>query len=282
MNRCCNGGWHEDDCCNRNFFPTFNNRTTDRIIFTNNTGPTGPIGPAGPQGLIGPQGPTGATGPQGIQGPTGPQGIQGPAGTTGATGPQGIQGPTGPTGPAGSIGLTGATGPTGPIGATGLTGETGPTGPIGPQGLIGPTGPTGPTGPAGVSPTADISVNTSATTQTVADDGIVSVTGTNVTSDGSTMTFANDTVTITEAGFYQINASITTTPGTDTTQEFAINVGEVDYPFTVISTAGDTSATNSRSIVVNITTVPADVAIYNRSGADATVTNAMLDVVRLA
>ena len=322
MNRCCNDGWHNDCCCDRNFYPSFNNNlNTDRIIFTNNTGPTGPIGPAGPQGATGPQGPIGATGPQGIQGPTGPAGSTGAVGATGPTGPQGIAGATGPIGPTGPIGLTGATGPqgvageigptgptgpqgiAGPTGPTGITGEVGPTGPTGPQGVagvtgptgptgpigltgeVGPTGPTGatgPTGPAGETATLEISVNSSTATQTVADDAVVAVTGINETSPGTTMLFGNNTVTITEAGFYQIAVRLETEGGSNTTQNFAINVEGVDYPFTVLVDSGDTTGNGGATIVLNITTIPTDIAIFNREGEDITVTSSLLDVIRLS
>ncbi|MBR2969518.1 MAG: collagen-like protein [Clostridia bacterium] len=251
MNRCCNDNWHGDSCCNGNLFPTFNNRTTDRIIFTNNPGPAGPVGPQGPQGI---PGPIGATGPQG---PAGPQGL------------------TGATGPAGATGATGAQGPQGEQGPQGIQGPVGPQGPQGEQGEIGPQGPAGET-------ISDVSVNISNTTQTVATDEIVSITGTNDTTTDSTITFADNVVTITEPGFYQITASVTTTPGTDTSQEFVIEVGGVDYPFTVVSSVGDTTATGSRTVILNISSAPTDVAIYNNSGTDANITNSSLDVVRLS
>lgn len=242
MHRCCNGSWHEDQCCNRPIFPNIRTNSTDRIIFTNNPGPQGPQGIPGPQGPAGPQGPIGLTG------------------ATGATGPQG------------PIGLTGPAGPTGPTGATG---------PVGPQGPQGPIGPTGPQGPAGESANIEVSTNSSTATQTVADDAIVSITGNNDSSTGTTMTFADDTVTITETGFYLINARLETTAGTEETQNFAINVGGVDYPFNILIDGEETNGIGDATLVLNITSIPTDVAIYNRNGSAITVNSSSLDVVRL-
>lgn len=237
--KCCNNNddWNNNRCCG-NRFPIVN-RSTDRIIFTNNTGPTGPIGP------------------QGIQGPIGPQGVTGP---TGATGPQGIQGIQGVVGPTGTTGATGATGP------TGLTGD------------VGPTGPTGPTGEAG---TISASANQNATTQNVVDDALVSVTGTNVLTDGTTLTFADDTVTVTEAGLYMItaNTEVTDSVGTYT---FAIVVDGVDYSYTVDVATDQVPTSNGETIVLQLTTVPTTVTLVNRSGVDVDVTNAQLNVVQIA
>lgn len=55
-------------------------------------GATGAQGATGPQGATGLQGATGATGPQGDTGPQGATGPQGDTGPQGATGPQGIAG----------------------------------------------------------------------------------------------------------------------------------------------------------------------------------------------
>ena len=87
---------------------------------------------------------------------------------------------------------------------------------------------------------------------------------------------------MTEAGFYQIAARVETTGGSNTTQNFAINVGGVDYPFTVLVDSGDTTGNGGATIVLNITSVPTDIAIYNREGEAVEVTSSLLDVVRLA
>lgn len=99
--------------------------------------------PSGVSSLIGPQGPQGEPG---LQGPQGPQGEQGP---TGPQGPQGLVGPIGPQGTAGSVGPQGPQGEPGPQGPQGPQGEPGPQGPAGPQGEQGPQGPKGPQGEQG-------------------------------------------------------------------------------------------------------------------------------------
>ena len=319
--RCCNNDdWNNSNRCCGNRFPIINN-STDRIIFTNNTGPTGPIGPTGIQGPIGPQGPqgpqgipgvtgptgatgaTGATGPQGIQGiqgiagstgatgvqgPIGPTGATGPTGLTGAVGPTGVTGPTGPTGPAGADGLsiTGPTGATGPQGIQGVQGEIGPTGPIGPIGPIGPTGATGatgatgPTGPTGEAGVLSASANQNTATQNVVDDALVSITGTNVLTDGTTLTFAGDTITVNEAGLYMItaNTEVTDSVGSYT---FAIVVDGVDYLYVVDVTTDQVSTSNGETIVLQLATVPTTVTLVNRSGVDVDVTNAQLNVIKI-
>jgi len=298
MNRNC----FRPSCCCNDF--NFNNNT-DRIIFTSVTGPTGPQGPQGPAGTIGatgptgptgavgpigPQGligPTGATGPQGVQGVTGPIGPTGPTGATGSVGPTGPQGIAGVTGPTGPIGLTGDVGPTGPIGLTGEIGATGPTGPTGPIGLtgatgeIGPTGPTGPTGPAGESLPLSVSSNRNTTTQTVADDGLVSITGTNLTTPDSTLTFAGDTITSTEAGLYNIIANVTVEGTADTSYEFAVVVDGVDYLFRVNVLAGETTGVGSFSTIVPLTAT-STITLNNREGAAVVVNSAELSATQLS
>ena len=191
------------------------------------------------------------------------------------TGPTGPQGPQGPQGPAGTTGPTGPTGPTGEIGATG------PTGPIGLTGATGEVGPTGPTGPAGEDATLSVSSNRNTTTQTVADDVIVSVTGTNVTSPDSTLTFAGDTITSTEAGLYNIVANVTVTGTADTSYEFAVVVDGVDYLFSVNVPTGATTGVGSFSTIVPLTAT-STITLNNRDGADVTVDSAELSVVQLS
>ena len=290
--KCCNNNnWNDDNCGCGNRFPVVNN-VTDRIIFTNNTGPTGPIGPTGiqgpigPTGATGPQGPTGSTGATGATGPTGPQGLQGvqglqgitgATGATGPTGPQGIQGEIGPTGP---TGLTGDIGPTGPTGATGPTGPTGATGEIGPTGPTGPTGATGATGPTGESATISASANQNDALQNVVDDALVSVTGTNVLTPGTTLTFAGDTVTTNETGLYLItaNTEVTDSVGTYT---FALDVGGVRYEYSVNVATDQVPASNGQTLVLQLTN-PTDITLVNTSGVDVDVTNAQLNVVQIA
>lgn len=179
-------------------------------------------------------------------------------------------------------GIIGPTGPAGPIGPTGPQGEIGATGPTGPQGETGATGPTGPTGPSGETATIDASTNRSTTENTVTDDAIVPVTGTNSTSTDSTLTFSDDAVTITENGTYLISAVVSLTGATaGSYYSFAINDGTSDYQFRVSAPTGTTTGSNSYTIVSTVTTSPQTIAIYNRSGEQVTVSFAELNVIKL-
>ena len=225
-------------------------------------GPTGPRGIQGPQGVqgiqgfIGPTGPQGLQGVQGIQGPTGPQGlqgIQGIQGPTGPTGPQGIQGvpgeigPTGPQGLQGVQGVAGATGPTGPTGPQGLqgvqgvAGDIGATGPTGPQGLQGIQGPTGPIGPQGIAGEVGATGPTSPAGDSAVieaygglfDTSVESLTLTPGTSTliplasimpSSNVTIGTNTLTIEEAGVYEINYMLSGTAALGNTGDITFSV----------------------------------------------------------
>lgn len=164
---------------------------------------------------------TAATGPTG---PTGATGAEGPTGPTGPTGATGAEGPTGPTGPTGATGAEGPTGPTGPTGATGAEGPTGPTG---------PTGATGPTGPAeglaaygGEYNTDQRVLSLEASTPTVVPLPLT------MPAKGVEYTTPN-TVTITEAGDYEINylINVFSSAGADIT--VAVRQDGVNVPATV-------------------------------------------------
>ncbi|MBR2860846.1 MAG: collagen-like protein, partial [Clostridia bacterium] len=197
-------------------------------------------GPTGPQGLQGIQGEAGPTGPQGLQGiqgevgPTGPQGLQGAAGATGPQGLQGIQGEVGPTGPQGLQGAQGEVGATGPQGLQGIQGEVGPTGPqglqgvagatgpTGPQGLQGEVGPTGPTGPAAVTAFGGL-YDDSAETLTLTAGTTTQVPLTNAM-PSENVTVGTNTVTVTEAGVYEINYFVSGTNTAPGTRTFTVSV----------------------------------------------------------
>lgn len=192
-------------------------------------GPTGPTGITGPTGLQGEIGPTGATGPQGLAGATGP---------TGATGPQGLAGATGPTGATGPQGLAGATGPTGATGPQGLVGATGPTGATGPQGLVGATGPTGVTGPTG--PANGLNAyggKYSDTPQTITlgigTQSQIALPST-MPNLNTTYTPANS-ITVTQAGTYEINYYSNVSVALGTTVTLAVRNNGTNIPDTVIS-----------------------------------------------
>jgi len=224
-------------------------------------GPSGPVGGCGPMGPSGPAGgPSGVTGPTGASGPsgvTGPSGLSGPSGATGVTGPSGptgaastVSGPTGATGvtgPSGACGPTGATGACGPNGATGPSGPTGVSGPSGASGAMGVTGPVGPSGPSGTSitgPSGPSGVSGPQGPASSTTNGPVFVASQTtfqhlLTSPNSftTLPLIYDSVshsnkatygsgtgifTATQAGYYQVNASIGINPATlsDFTYQF--------------------------------------------------------------
>lgn len=177
------------------------------------------------------------------------------------------------------VGRTGPTGPTGPTGATGPTGPTGPTG-IGVTGPTGPTGATGATGPSGTTATLEASTNRDDTTQTVGENGVVSITGTNVLTTDTDILFVDNTVRLNSGGVYLITATIEVTDDAGT-YNFAIRVGDTDYSFVVIVNTGASIGTNSHTIYLNISTSPTVVAIYNRNTSSTTVTKSELDVIKL-
>lgn len=155
------------------------------------------------------------------------------------------------------------------------------TGPTGPAGPVGPTGATGPTGPTGGGATLDASINRNDTTQTVVENNVVSITGTNVlTNLDSDLFFVNNMVRINSSGVYLITATIEMT-GTEGSYEFAINVGGKDYKSIAIVNNDSNSGTVSHTIYLNISTTPTDVSIYNRNNSSTTISKAELDVVRL-
>ena len=176
--------------------------------------------------------PQGPTGPTGITGPTG---LQGEIGPTGATGPQGLAGATGPTGATGPQGLVGATGPTGATGPQGLAGATGPTGATGPQGLAGATGPTGATGPAnGLNAYGGKYSDTPQTiTLGIGTQSQIALPST-MPNLNTTYTPANS-ITVTEAGTYEINYYSNVSVALGTTVTLAVRNNGTNIPDTVIS-----------------------------------------------
>jgi hypothetical protein len=148
------------------------------------------------------------------QGPTGPQGLPGTNGITGPTGPQGLQG------------IQGVTGPTGP------TGETGPTGP---QGLQGITGPTGATGPAnGLNAYGGKYSNTPQTINLTIGTQTQIPLANSMPNFNTTYTPANS-ITVTEAGTYEINYFSNVSVALGTTLTLAVRNNGTNIPATVIS-----------------------------------------------
>ena len=148
------------------------------------------------------------------QGPTGPQGLPGTNGITGPTGPQGIQGITGPTGPQGLQGITG---------------------PTGPQGLQGITGPTGATGPAnGLNAYGGKYSNTPQTINLTIGTQTQIPLANSMPNFNTTYTPANS-ITVTEAGTYEINYFSNVSVALGTTLTLAVRNNGTNIPATVIS-----------------------------------------------
>ena len=148
------------------------------------------------------------------------------------------QGPTGPTGATGPQGLVGATGPTGATGPQGLVGATGPTGATGPQGLVGATGPTGVTGPTG--PANGLNAyggKYSDTPQTITlgigTQSQIALPST-MPNLNTTYTPANS-ITVTQAGTYEINYYSNVSVALGTTVTLAVRNNGTNIPDTVIS-----------------------------------------------
>ena len=155
-----------------------------------------------------------------------------------------IVGPTGPTGPAGSG--DGATGPTGPTGATGLTGPTGPTGATG---LTGPTGPTAGLNAYGgrFNDTAQtINLNIGTPTQIPLANTMPNL--------NTTYTTANS-ITVTQAGTYEINFYSNVTVAAGATVTMAVRQNGTNIPSTVISKllSVGVGSLYSGSIIVTLT-----------------------------
>lgn len=151
----------------------------------------------------------GAQGPQGYQGATGadstvpgPQGAQGYQGATGAQGSQGYQGGTGAQGPQGYQGSTGAQGSQGSQGAQGAQG---------PQGAQGAQGATSTYKGASLKKTSDQSIT--------AGTGVTDITfnSTDFNTDTNVFSVGTSSITVLEAGYYEINFIHSTRWATATT-----------------------------------------------------------------
>ena len=214
--------------------------------------------------IRGPQGPTGATG---ARGPIGPQGPVGPIGPTGATGATGATGPQGPVGPIGPIG------PQGPQGPIGLTGATGPQGPVGATGPQGPVGPTGPQGPAG---TGD-AIYANANAVTVASGTIFPLALDSVTPD-STMSVSDNAVNVSEAGYYLVSYSVSSsTGGNQFVATLYLNGAPVADENII---PADDASTSSKTILLSIP-AGSTLALYNTSANEATLSGASLTLLKL-
>lgn len=141
-------------------------------------------------------------------------------------------------GPRGATGATGATGPSG--------GDTGPTGPTGAQGATGPAGATGATGATGASGgVAGFGYIYAVIPQTVAVEAPV-LFDSNGPLSGVTHAPGSPSITITSAGTYQVNTSVS---GTEPNQ-FAIFINGAPAPETVYGSGAGTQQNNGQSILV--------------------------------
>ncbi len=216
--------------------------------------------PIQPRVIVGPQGPQGPMGAQGATGPIGPQGPQGPIGLTGATG---------------ATGPVGATGPQGPIGLTGPQGATGATGPQGPIGLTGPQGPQGETGPAG---TADSLYATSGA-QTVADATIIPITE-SASTPATVMSVDANTLTM-PSGTYLVSYGAN---GTSDGAALSVQLYQNGAPVAteVLSAQATTTAPANLNRTILVTSADEiTLALYNVSGAEATLTNANITALKV-
>lgn len=161
-----------------------------------------------------------------------------------------------------------------------VVGATGATGPTGPTGVTGATGATGATGSAGTTATLEASINRDDTTQTVAQNGTVSITGTNVLTTDTDMLFVNNTVRLASAGVYLITATVEVADDAGT-YNFAIDVEGVDYAFVVIVNDDATVGTNTHTIYLNIATAPTTISVVSRTADSTTVSKSELDVIKL-
>ncbi len=222
--------------------------------------------PIQPRVIVGPVGPQGPMGAQGATGPIGPQGPQGPIGLTGATGPVGATGPQGP------IGLTGPQGEVGPVGPQGATGATGATGPQGPIGLTGPQGETGPAG------TADSLYATSGA-QTVADATIIPITE-SASTPTTVMSVDANAITM-PAGTYLVSYGANgTSDGTALSVQLYQNGAPVATE--VLSAQATTTAPANLNRTILVTSADEiTLALYNVSGAEATLSNANITALKV-
>ena len=189
---------------------------------------------------------------------------------------RGPQGPTGATGARGPIGPQGPVGPIGPTGATGATGATGPIGPQGPVGATGPQGPVGPTGPQGPAGTGD-AIYANANAVTVASGTIFPLALDSVTPD-STMSVSDNAVNVSEAGYYLVSYSVSSsTGGNQFVATLYLNGAPVADENII---PADDASTSSKTILLSIP-AGSTLALYNTSANEATLSGASLTLLKL-
>ena len=145
--------------------------------------------------------------------------------------------------------------PQGPTGPTGNVGETGPTGATGLAGVTGPTGPTGATGPTGGLNAYGGRYNDTAQTINIG-IGTQSQIPLSTTMPNLNTTYATaNSITVTQAGTYEINYYSNMTAAAATTVTMAIRNNGTNIPSTVISRALSVGVGSiySGSVIVTLT-----------------------------
>lgn len=191
-----------------------------------------------------------------------------------------IQGPTGPTGPQGRVGPEG---PRGPIGPTGPTG--GPTGQTGPTGLTGFQGPVGPTGATATTEFDFLHAYFASSAPQVIQPG-QGVSYTNFTSNGTSITQApapfpavGTVFTFNSPGLYEVTHA-ESIPSADTAIISTLGIVQGNAPFspTALYTLGTFAALTPSiqpdmpciTTVLNITSTPTSIMVYNRQNSTTT------------
>lgn len=162
-----------------------------------------------------------------------------------------------------------------------------PQGPTGPQGITGPTGATGPTGSSeGLNAYGGKFSNTDQTINlTIATPSQIALAN---TMPNSNVTYATaNTITVTEAGVYEINYYTNMSAAIATTVTFAVRNNGTNIPSSVISRALSVGVNTiySGSIIVNLNAgVNLDLAISSLLAVGVTLgsgVNATLSVKKL-
>ena len=179
-----------------------------------------------------------------------------------------IRGPRGPQGPTGATGARGPQGPQGPVGATGAVGSQGPVGPVGPQGETGPQGPAG----------ANDAVYADSSIATVSAGDIIPLALDTSTPD-TTITVANNAVTVTEAGTYLVSYYV---GGSVPTNEFITSLylnGSAIADQTIIQS--NSAGAASKTILITLDSGDS-LSLYNTSATEATLSGAAITIVKLS
>ncbi|MEK3883425.1 hypothetical protein WIW51_11070, partial [Paenibacillus sp. PL2-23] len=182
----------------------------------------------------------------------------GPTGADGATGATGADGATGATGADGATGPTGPTGPTGADGATGATGADGATGATGSDGATGPTGPTGPAGELDSFVTAWREFAGPGTDSIPTQTAIGYTDGFSVGTAFATFTPPDDTFTILENGYYEVNFTIHNSGNAMGFDLEVDGIATTSLPFT-----GQGGGPVSGEIIVLVTSAPVTLQLVN-------------------